>query len=565
MNRKMFVIQLLCVWIAVPSWCRSDDLSPPVLIVFDGTGGAPEKVLERRLLVNEFCPEQFVRRIDETALSRLFDQQFYKFDDPKGYQPLGGLSYSLDNAGGIHRMRFRSVQNDATFDAFVASNLEKRGADASVSRTRNNVLISNSGPGEKRPSGATVRWMDLRLSYGNGVVVWGGESFFAPLEQLSTMIEKGRGHDWCYYFAPKGIPEEFRSGLVTQVERHASVLLQQRDQETLHEYAERSGLGTNSLELFRRLLADINECILYADEPTGDAAYHAHVEVEIRPNSGLAKLVQEVNPVQSTGVSAPADAVGSAVLNLRIPDTLVPVLHAVVANSRFAGTSAGEALGRQIDSKRVAAGVSLVTDSNGDPAFAGEIVSDLQARELAALVGLFQGAVVTDQHCDVFINSELPGAELEELRLRCEVADDRVMFRAIPGMLEPEAAVRSSDVKVTEDSERSSTELLTLNLDLQHVADHKPDSRIHQLLVQGEKAYQWFVGVKSPLSRDEPLRGFVSMVPRIRKEGDWKLQLKIWGSRDGERIAADCRIGRDLYGWLHARQFVSQAVSTRRK
>ena len=157
---------MLCRIIAIatilPCWPAANagnDATFPVLIVFDSKGTTPQAKLEYIRLVNEFCPAEHVRPVDDALIAKM-QNVFHKFDDPAGFDAVGGVAHSINRGGGFSVSRFRTVKSKETFEAFLALHAAKRGAAVEVIREGNQVIMKDSSPGEKRASGAIVRWVD---------------------------------------------------------------------------------------------------------------------------------------------------------------------------------------------------------------------------------------------------------------------------------------------------------------------------------------------------------------------------------------------------------------------
>lgn len=552
------------VMFIVSATCLPDELSAPVLIVFDSAGATPEKQLEYFRLVNEFCPAEFVRPVDDALIARI-QNVFHKFDDPDGFEHVGGLAHCLERDGRFSVVRFRTVQSRDTFENFVAMHAAKRGETVKLSRSGDSILMTDGGPGKTSASGAVVRWIDAYFSYSHGVVAWGDkEAFLTPFSKLSAMANKGAGHDWCVYAAPSAVPQQYRAQFLAQVERQAGVLLQERDHEDRADYTIRRQLGDHTLEILRRGFSDIDEFLLFTDEPGADQGFHAHLEIAIREKSRLAKLVQELRPIHVSGLDIDPNAVASAELTVGIPEALRPVLHSLVANSQFSGTPASDALNRAIQSGTVEAGFSLVVDSNGEPSIEGTVIAAATEVESTSMATLLGGTLLPDGDFEIPVTGEILCENFQTYRLTYGRMDDRNIFRANPLHANEiaESVAHDRSVGVEKDAGKTQNTLLKMDIDLQQLAELEPDGRMKQLIVQAERMYQCYMGRQYPqfLRRRgaEPLDEFVSLVPGIRKEGDWTLHLEVWCSRDGDRIMADCHIGRELYGISQARRIVTQ-------
>ena len=57
-----------------------------------------------------------------------------------------------------------------------------------------------------------------------------------------------------------------------------------------------------------------------------------------------------------------------------------------------------------------------------------------------------------------------------------------------------------------------------------------------------------------------PMKDFTSIADRVMIEGDWKFDVVVKSSGDGETFTADCRMGRELYGLLAARHTLTIAA-----
>lgn len=546
----------------------SDQSFSPMYGIFDDSEATREQKLEYVQLLNEFMPDKFVRRIDDALLERL-STVFHQFEDAQGFAPAGGMLYMLNRRGEVGNVRFRTVSNPETFDAFVAMHAAKRGSTVEVTRTGNNVLMTVPGPGEKRPSGATVRWMDSHFSYGKGIVTWGAEAFSTPFDRLAAIVEKCTGYEWCVYGRPSEIPESHKSAFLQAVWLHSAVASQQWDAENDGDYTVRRSLSDLRLELTRRFFSDVDEVV--AGKHSGDlgAGFHGHFSLAIRPGSELSQHVRQLSRGGTFVHTLPDNPVWSASFNIGIPEQGKSVLHAALKNSRWAGTSAATAISRQLDRGVIAGGVVSVTDSEGNVTVQGQIESDATDREIQSFISPLGGLQQGDGTSSIRISAVEPDELLRNfyLNVRADSNLERVAFESYRGDAIRLATEKVPGKTIADVPDRAWVELVNVKADFRTLGDLPPEAEVRRLFVKCEQLYHDSIAQpyrdRYRLVQEPLLDEFISVAPKLRSDGNWKLEFVIRALRNGERIVADLSLGRELYGLLLARKHTSVATMPR--
>lgn len=169
----------------------NDGSECPVFVVFDSNGATPDAKLEFIRLVNEFCPAGYGRSVDDALIARIRDV-FHKFDDPAGFDAVGGVAYSLSRNGGLGVSQFRTVKSKETFEAFLALHAAKRGDAVEVIRDGDQVIMKDSSAGETRASGAVVRWTDAYFAFSKNVVAWGATAAYIQRRLIDCLRSVAR-------------------------------------------------------------------------------------------------------------------------------------------------------------------------------------------------------------------------------------------------------------------------------------------------------------------------------------------------------------------------------------
>ncbi len=550
----------------------SDQSFAPMYVIFDDLGGTPEQKLDHLLLLNEFLPDGFVVPIDDALIARLSNgNDFVKFNDPPKFMPTGGMLYMLNQRGEQGQVRFRTVNTPEVFDEFLKGHAAKRGSAVQVTRAGNNVLMTVPGPGEQRPSGATVKWMDSHFSYGNGIVTWGSNAFSTPFDQLSGIVEKSAGYDWCFYARPTKIPESYKSKFLQAIWLHSAVALQKRDAETDGDYTTRRSLSDLRIELTQRVFADIEE--VWAGKRSGDltAGFHGHVSLAIRPDSELSQLVRQLSRGGAFTYARPENPLWSTAINIGIPEQVKSLLHATLKNSQWSETLAAKAISRQIDRGAIAGGLASLTESDGQIRVNGMIECDATDDEIEALLNPLGARRDVDGSTRIQFPAMKPDELLGNfhLRVRAEPDLERVAIESYRGDVK-ESPVEDTPSKESADvPDRVWVELVKVTADLRSLGELQPESEVKRLFVKCEQLYHESVAqpyreryrmVQEPLD-DE----FISIASKIRSDGNWKLDLVVRALPNGERIVADLSLGRELYGLLLARKHTSLLTVPRLK
>lgn len=571
-KRRIYVGRVAGVWMQILSIasclllasaeCSSQQLSSPVYVTFDINGDTPEKKLDRIRLINEFCPEHLIMPIDEKRIASM-SEIFHRFSDPDGFEPAGGIAQCLDSQGVFRLFRFRTVAGHDGFEGYVADQAAKRGESVRVDRTNNQILMSDAGPGRILPSGAVARWSDVFIAFADNIVAWGGERhvFQAPFSQLSSVAEKGRGHDWCLFAAPSSVPARFREAFLRLVEIQTGVILQQRDNELPEDYAIRRIVTEQFYSLVRQGISDIDELVFYMDEPTSEAGFRAHLDMKIASKSDLSMLIRDLRGRGTSVVQFDSETLVAFNASLGIPGPWKNSLRTTVSSSSLRETPVAAALLRLIDNGSLDAGVTVKSDSHGIPSVDASLMMDLSSAELSWLASLLKGALLTEDIYEIPGPTEFKGERFPDYQLTCSRDDDRLHVQA--RLREPTSNAARNSPPV-DNTATQQTNVLALKVDLHSLANFEPDSAATKLLIQAERMYQYVVGKQNPMMLRfrgaEPLDEFTSLASRIQGDGDWTLQLNIYCDSDGERLVADCKVGRELYGLFLARRLVTQSV-----
>lgn len=342
------------------------------------------------------------------------------------------------------------------------------------------------------------------------------------------------------------------------------MLRQRRDNEESVEYAVRKEFSEAGLEMLKRILTDVDEVLIYTDEPIGDEGFRSHLDIVIRDGAPLAKLIGELRSVPSWGFRIDHSKVCSGGLSVGIPKFIQPGLLALLANSQLSGTAAEKGALRIVQGGKLEIEFSLASSAEGEPALTIEVVTEIQEDELASLANLAGTKVDAEGRFQIPLPPDFFGENLSDYLITGEFNTDRLRIFADRQSLKSSESVQFSrdTAKLEQADSRNTDALVKLDIDLHDLATLDPECGSKQLLVRFERMYQWYLGTQNPIFLRQrgaaPLDEFVSLVPQIRSDGDSTLHLELRTYGSGERIIADCRIGRELYGLLQARRLVSQ-------
>ena len=562
LNQFILALAIGVLYVNVGQRIDAQVLSRPYMITFDTGNRSPEAIAYQSRILAEFMPPGKVRVYTPEEIRAV---QIYGPRNPAGFESITGTAISTNAEGKPVKYHFRLLADESIFREYIEREISRRGAGVKVEGTDFNVQLSGLVLPPAAPGKPTISWDDVCFGYGNDVLVTGRTPtvFSVPFPALADQSEVGRGKDWCLWLNPGNVSASHRASFFRQLELHLGVSLQRRDNEPVEQHAVRRLFGQNYLDVFHSLLFDVEECLVWRQDPRDDRGFQAHLNVRLRPDSEFAKLVRELRPRRPVADYHPENALIAGRADFSIPEMFRPALLALIANSSFRDTQIAEAADETIRSGQCDVTACMKADEKAQLMISGIARVELPTIDPTVIAAAFNGTVNPDGLALIPLSVDVWGETVDEYQIACALDDSMLRFALAPQGAEFDLNDETADNAT---SALANAPLIALHLDLGHGSDEKLNAKKTKLLSEVEKAYQRWMFFQMPdkfrhiYRYTSPMKDFTSIADRVMIEGDWKFDVVVKSSGDGETFTADCRMGRELYGLLAARHTLTIAA-----
>ncbi|MBL8817491.1 MAG: hypothetical protein JNL58_15810 [Planctomyces sp.] len=543
-----------------PSSVCAQQLPSPYAIVFDNGRANLLAVARREELIASMSDHGTIRPRSAESIQELM---FHRFTDALRFEATTGIAYFVAPSGKRLRLRFREVQSAAVFHDYVENIRSRRGGEITLGKTEFVKTISNRVPNVEA-DGRITTFVDVHCVYSDGLCVWSDdpEVEYAPFRELAELAKRGTGKDWSVWIDLKSIPSHQRAEYLEQVEAGTSVKLQRRDAEPIEPYTLRRALGQNYLVLWQSFLFDVEEAYAWTREPREGHPFKAHFEIHAKPKSDLASLIREFRPERSSSLQIPADTTVAATVNCRIPQSFRPSLRALVAASPLSSTPLAAVFVEIIDVGRCELAAWIKSTEDQQPVAGARFRTTTEAMNSETIASAFRGTVNVDGDAVFHVDGNALGQSFGDHGIAISLKDSQLQLDSSPRELKPSA---SSPTNADDGFVTIHPSLASLHIDLGHWAAGSPGAPTRQLLDKLERAYQqWTFERVSAAARlyiygnGKALDHFYPLTQQLKTEGDWTLDVSIFGSRNGESLTVDVSVGRELYAYCCARQILTR-------
>ncbi len=538
-------------------------ISDPFLVIVNNSDWSPDRRAAMNGLINEFLPDGADRfRTREQLISSSRGTPF----DLNRREFVNGIARATLPDGKVVKYAFRTMPDQESFRTFIKKEIERRGESTRVAGTEFEVHLSNP-PGVRDPSLPkhipVISKTDCWWKWDDGVLIWSSAPFVFDVAAapLHSHIRRGRGKDWYLYAEPDAVPRSIRNQYLRQFAAIVGVHMQKTDAEPDTAHAIRKAFGENAVELAESALMEIESIIASQAYPGAGSSdpYKGQLTINIRRNSNLAKLLSQFRSSRSMPAPMPG-SVAQATANLAVPQAFRPGLKALVAHSRLAGSTLGNAIDWMIDEGVVRfSGACLLTEKDAVlTAVVDPVSTNLTTHDIANALG---GSLNEAGVAVIPLTVSAFGDALASQSVGVRVSGNRL--RGSLTVNNPQPALDFSEAE-EEQVGLSSPLVFQASGDPSRISEEEDGGPGRQFIHLIVDCYQnWVTYQKSERYRiyrygtKTPRVPVVPVIDTMKPDGDNQFKIRLSISPGGTTVHADASIGRDLYGWLLVRKMVT--------
>ena len=556
--------------------CFGDEPFRPYAMIADRLQGnsGNDRAVELYRILEDFVPETKQTKLAAEPVVRpksKFDQLLH--GDDADFTPLSGIFHFSGPVGPSRTCSVFTCPTKQVFDALV---------EAAVSRLdRPDAVLTGFGqrftitaPPYTTAEGVNYTFNGLHYLYDNGAVAQGGEAVdFISLSTAVDWLKNTGDADWQMRVKPEFASSAARERFLGYYSAPWKVQMQQRDGELTAQHALRKAQYSVYADSLTHMVDDIEDLKWTIKFPQDDRPYTSEIDVQIRPDSGLAKLVRELRPARRKEFARRSSDFAAGFISVMLPESIQSGLDSAIANSSVASSKLGAILQQTFKSDRLDARLGIGCDSDGRPLLNADMwvnAIEMRADELAASLG---GTVIDGVNVAIPVSGTLYREPVDDIRLITAATDNRLRLHVHqmdseqdPNMGFVSTADDEGDGNSVKSKAISDNTVFHFEMDLSNIPNGKDNIQLAEVVRKLERIYQ----TKTILGSDDQElqfvlnRGRVSIpqpVPvwdRLASEGDWTLKCTVNISRSGDVVQFRVRVGRELYGLYWARQWYTQ-------
>lgn len=558
------LLQAAVLFVHVSDSVLGDEwLSPPFMVFVNTYDWRPERQADKNELAASVAPNADLKLPSREELVK---------PDPRGvpFRRTGvsfthGSVYCLTRDGETRKVPFHTIGTEKEFREFIDREVARRGSSSTRVDYQGLSVKLSSPPPIRDPAGPKskplVSWLDSYWAWQNGIMVFGHRPYVhsVSLAGLEPHVRAARDRDYYLYVEPSRIPKVVRESLLAQCAAWLGVRMQQRDDEAKFAVAVREALGEQGLRLAESFLMEDTRFSGSVQLPDLTNAGHGSAELSCRPDSELARFIRELSSGRRGLSAVPEDARMSVMINASLPKAVRDALKAMLAGSRLRGTDLGNALSITVDDGVLRAAAWLGSERK-HAVISGVALSSVDSIDATKLASATGGHVDEAGVCVIPFNIGI-ASESPTPHLLTVVADNNQIRLSVPfgGMV----GGKQDDQKDDDTQKPLSTALLKVDVNLGHLEDDSSNQMIDMFCRQAEQWYlKWRLGQMSggmkrmEFGTESPNISVTSLAGNQRV-GDYTFSATLTSTSDGTRIRADFRIGKELYGLLLARHWLT--------
>ncbi len=297
---------------------------------------------------------------------------------------------------------------------------------------------------------------------------------------------------------------------------------------------------------------DIQSAEMWTKLPKEGSPYVLELTLQARPDSPLAKLLSGLRPATLIR-PAQSEAIGQAIVNLRVSDEIRFLVEDVVANILPGDSLLADALTSQ-DSLAI---TCLLGGPEPATVLRGQAFVSIASSDLMDLVRALQDVKPSDSGVSAIVTPTFVGQEFDKQRVQFVSKDKQLLFAlgpvgtpVLPGADATTTAATKGDITVAE-----------LALDLADWIKADEDSAVDKLVHGLETVFMrgW---VRARTIEQLRERGadpnnfedinYRSLRARAKATGDWRVQFSVTVNPSG-RLKVRCSVGQELHEFIMVR------------
>ncbi len=565
----------LCSSILLSGFGPSGDKFHPYALIIDSSrnGLHPERGRELYRVLAEFVPETQVpdSTVEPSSVTKGTVTEHIKARFPE-FKFVSGVAHFSGPTGPSQGCRVFTCPDHDSFLEHVNAYVSR------INRPDKSVIGSDRRFTITVPpftsEGVSYTHTGLNYYYEDGVVATGGEAVDAvDLPAAADWLVGAEDADWQMLVKPKYASSAAKQRFLDYYTAPWNVQMQQRDGELTAQHALRKAQYSVYADSLTNMVDDIEDFKWTIKFPQDDRPYTSEIDVQIRPDSGLAKLVRELRPARRKEFARRSSDFAAGFINVNLPESIQSGLDSAIANSSVGSSRLGAILQQTVKSGRLDARLGIGCDPDGRPVLNADMWVDaieMRADELAASLG---GTVIDDVNVTIPVSGTLCREPVDDIRLITAVANNRMhlhVHQQDPEHEQNTGVISQADDQTDGNSVKSKAinenTVFHLEMDLSNIPNGKDNIQLAEIVRKLERVYQTstilesddeelhFLLNKGMISIPQP----VSVVDRLAPEGDWTLKCTVNISRSGDVVQFRMRAGRELYGLYWARKWYTQ-------
>ena len=477
---------------------------------------------------------------------RFFQSPYYDVKHAANFPAVTGFATCLNRSGQFQKVRFWTVESRTAFTSMVEDLVQKRGVKAKVAGSDDDKVISVSEPQKSEDGKRTMRWVDARVRYVDGLMAIGepAELEGVDLERIKALAIAAQGKHWYYYFDPTAADPTFWQSVVENAFGITAPALQQFDGEGDEDYKlRRAGLEAKR-HLLKMLVEDTESFAVWTEWPQAEKEpFRFRVHLNPKDNSSLKRMLAELRTgTEFSSVNQTKKPLVAVTVNLLLPDLLAQWL--AYECSRMNAPLGKEILVRLMAEQRIVGSAGICAEQSGLLGISGcaDQLSEGFIEQLNKQPLEEDGAAVA---YPIVPPWDYAGLSLEMATLRRKGSMLCFDVGAPAGSVSRELSESEHPLK--------HGEIIRLSFDASLTADESQRERCLQFWTMAEQLFDnWTTRVVRERMPGLVAGHYRTFVPHLAHAGDWSAEASIQNYDDG--LVVEGRVGHDLHEYGLARQ-----------
>lgn len=480
------------------------------------------------------------------------------------YPTVSGNAWFYDSNANLRRVSFATVSNRNVFNALIEAERLRRGDDAEIVEFEpGKFLVRNPPPKppvDKRLP--TIAWSDAYYAFHDGMVIFASdkESMLGPISKLKPLCRDAIGKDYYFVNRPLVGPKPLRDSYLQSLEIEVGVRKQRRDNEGKAAFQLRRHWQENYFELMRMYNEDVERIDLEIQMMRVEDRPRITATVTARSDSPLEKFIADL-PGRGSALPNLDSAIAEVSVDLKLPDTAVDNLHAIVDASPIAATEFGECIKGTIDQRHLEWSMKLLPHDESLV-----LINKIRLAEFAIMPRQIGQAIGATPSAAGRVVHELP-LEIfgQSFQVFSAFEMDAEQLRVTTGLDKPPAFAETTPTN----SERVSKGLLAAGAaDFSALASLPIDHPIRRSFDKMERAYfRYATRQLGPAGvipggigpRSNTAASFKSVLPQMKPERSYTADFKL--TKAGRKLVFNASVSNGLFALWERRRIANFANS----